>query len=199
MAMQARELTVPGAFEFTPQQFGDDRGRFLEWFKASEFEAATGAPMPDLRQANCSVSAAGVLRGVHYTLTPPGQAKYVTCVRGAFLDVIVDLRRESPTFGTWDSVLLDDVDRRAVYLPAGLGHAILSLEDQSTVMYLCSLEYSPDLDRDLDAFDPDLAIEWPTTGRDGTPLEYVRSGKDAVAPSLREAFTGLSRPHSRGA
>ncbi|ADG76711.1 dTDP-4-dehydrorhamnose 3,5-epimerase [Tsukamurella paurometabola DSM 20162] len=190
MAMRARGLTVPGAFEFTPQQFGDDRGRFLEWFKASEFEEATGAPMPELQQANCSVSAAGVLRGVHYTLTPPGQAKYVTCVRGAFLDVVVDLRRDSPTFGTWDTVLLDDVDRRAVYLPAGLGHAILSLEDRSTVMYLCSVEYAPDVDRELDAFDPDLAIDWPTEGRDGTPLTYVRSAKDEAAPSLREVFGG---------
>ncbi|CAM4008574.1 MULTISPECIES: dTDP-4-dehydrorhamnose 3,5-epimerase family protein [Tsukamurella] len=190
MGVQARGLTVPGAFEFTPQQFGDDRGRFLEWFKASEFEAATGSPMPELQQANCSVSAAGVLRGVHYTLNPPGQAKYVTCVRGAFLDVIVDLRRDSATFGTWDSVLLDDVDRRAVYLPAGLGHAILSLEDQSTVMYLCSSEYAPDLDREIDAFDPDLAIDWPTTGRDGAALHYVRSAKDGAAPSLREAFGG---------
>ncbi|GAA1081849.1 dTDP-4-keto-6-deoxy-D-glucose epimerase [Tsukamurella conjunctivitidis] len=193
--MKARQLSVPGAWEFTPQQFGDDRGRFLEWFKASEFEAVVGAPLT-LLQANCSVSAAGVLRGIHYTDDPPGQAKYVTCVRGAFLDVVVDLRPGSPTFGHWDHVLLDDVDRRVVHLPAGLGHAILSLEDQSTVMYLCSLEYSPELDHDLDALDPELGIAWPSTGRDGAPLEYVRSGKDAAAPTLRAAFgTGPAPAH----
>ncbi|GAA4397397.1 dTDP-4-dehydrorhamnose 3,5-epimerase [Tsukamurella soli] len=187
MTLSARELSIPGAWEFTPQQFGDDRGRFLEWFKASEFEAAVGTPL-SLLQANCSVSAAGVLRGIHYTDDPPGQAKYVTCVRGAFLDVIVDLRPSSPTFRRWDSVLLDDVDRRAVYLSAGLGHAILSLEDDSTVMYLCSLEYTPELDHDLDAFDPTLGIDWPTTGRDGSALTYVRSGKDAAAPSFASIF-----------
>lgn len=140
--MDIRELAVPGAWVVTPRQFRDERGAFVESFKASEFEKATGRPF-ELCQVNCSVSAAGVLRGIHYTEDPPGQAKYVTCVRGAFLDVVVDLRPGSPTYGRWDSVLLDDVDRRSVFLSEGLGHAILSLEDQSTVTYLCSLEYTP--------------------------------------------------------
>jgi dTDP-4-dehydrorhamnose 3,5-epimerase len=179
--MEFRELAVPGAWVITPRQFGDDRGMFLESFKASEFEKVTGRPF-DLRQANCSVSAAGVLRGIHYTEDPPGQAKYVTCVRGAFLDVVVDLRQGSPTYGRWDSVVLDDVERRSMYLSEGLGHAILSLEDRSTVTYLCSLEYAPEFDRDIDAFDPQLGIEWPTVGRDGRPLTYVRSPKDTAAP-----------------
>ncbi|MFF0816197.1 dTDP-4-dehydrorhamnose 3,5-epimerase family protein [Rhodococcus sp. NPDC003318] len=183
--MEFRELSIAGAWEITPRQFGDDRGVFLEWFKDSAFREAAGKPL-DLKQANCSVSAAGVLRGVHFTDNPPGQAKYVTCVRGAFLDVIVDLRVGSPTFGQWDSVLLDDADRRAVYLSEGLGHAILSLEDHSTVMYLCSIEYTPALDRDLSPLDPDLAIDWPTHGRDGTPLTYQLSEKDSAAPSLAD-------------
>lgn len=180
-----RELSIAGAWEFTPRQFGDDRGVFLEAFKASEFEKATGRAL-DLRQANCSVSSAGVLRGIHYTDHPPGQAKYVTCVRGAFLDVVVDLRADSPTYGRWDSVLIDDVDRRAVFLSEGLGHAILSLADDSTVVYLTSLEYTPELDHDLDALDPDLAIDWPTVGRDGAPLNITRSAKDTAAPRLRD-------------
>jgi dTDP-4-dehydrorhamnose 3,5-epimerase len=179
--MEFRELAVPGAWVITPRQFGDDRGMFLESFKASEFEKVTGRPF-DLRQVNCSVSAAGVLRGVHYTEDPPGQAKYVTCVHGAFLDVVVDLRPGSSTYGRWDSVVLDDVDRRSVFLSEGLGHAILSLADHSTVTYLCSLEYTPEFDRDIDAFDPQLSIEWPTVGRDGNRLTYVRSPKDAAAP-----------------
>jgi len=185
--MTFRELKIPGAFEFIPRQFGDDRGVFFEWFKSSAFEEAVGRPL-ELQQANCSVSAAGVLRGIHFTDTPPGQAKYVTCTRGAFLDVIVDLRIGSPTFGTWDSVLIDDVDRRAVYLPEGLGHAILSLEDGSTVMYLCSIEYTPTLDRDINPLDPDLAIDWPTLARDGTALEYTLSDKDRAAPTLAQAI-----------
>lgn len=185
--MTFRELNIKGAYEFTPRQFGDDRGVFFEWFKSSAFAEAVGHEL-ELQQANCSVSAAGVLRGIHFTDTPPGQAKYVTCVKGAFLDVIVDLRVGSPTFGQWDSVLIDDVDRRAVYLSEGLGHAILSLEDGSTVMYLCSIEYTPTLDRDLNPLDTGLGIDWPTLARDGSPLEYQLSDKDRAAPSLAQAI-----------
>ncbi|NNH74103.1 dTDP-4-dehydrorhamnose 3,5-epimerase family protein [Nocardia uniformis] len=183
--MEIRELSVPGAWEFTPRQFGDDRGVFLESFKASEFEKAVGRPF-DLRQVNVSTSAAGVLRGIHYTQNPPGQAKYVTCVRGAFLDVVVDLRPTSPTFGRWDAVVIDDENRRSVYLSEGLGHALLSLEDGSTVTYLCSLEYTPEFDGEIDAFDPAIGIEWPTVGRDGRPLTFNRSPKDAAAPLLAD-------------
>ncbi|MFC9994641.1 dTDP-4-dehydrorhamnose 3,5-epimerase family protein [Nocardia sp. NPDC127526] len=183
--MRIRELAVPGAWEFTPVLRGDERGIFVETFKASEFEKAVGRPF-DLLQVNTSTSAAGVLRGIHYTENPPGQAKYVTCLRGAFLDVVVDLRPGSPTYGRWDGVLLDDIDRRSVFLSEGLGHALLSLENNSTVNYLCSLEYTPEFDRDLDAFDPDLAIEWPTVGRDGEPLTFIRSAKDAAAPRLAD-------------
>lgn len=185
--MSFRELKIAGAWEYTPRQFGDDRGVFFEWFKSSAFQHAVGRPL-DLQQANCSVSAAGVLRGIHFTDSPPGQAKYVTCTKGAFLDVIVDLRVGSPTFGQWDCVLIDDIDRRAVYLSEGLGHAILSLEDGSTVMYLCSIEFNPSLDRDLNPLDVELAIDWPTHARDGSPLTYQLSNKDRDAPSLADAL-----------
>lgn len=195
--MSFRELKIAGAYEYTPRQFGDDRGVFFEWFKSSAFTDAVGRPLT-LEQANCSVSAAGVLRGIHFTDSPPGQAKYVTAVTGAFLDVIVDLRVGSPTFGQWDSVLIDDVDRRAVYLPEGLGHAILSLEDGSTVMYLCSIEYTPSLDRDIDPLDPDLGIDWPTLARDGSPLEYQLSDKDRAAPSLADAIAAGYLPKFQG-
>ncbi|MFI5778587.1 dTDP-4-dehydrorhamnose 3,5-epimerase family protein [Nocardia sp. NPDC051570] len=182
--MRIRELAVPGAWEFTPVLRGDDRGIFAETFKASEFEKAVGRPF-DLLQVNTSTSAAGVLRGVHYTEDPPGQAKYVTCTRGAFVDVVVDLRPGSPTFGAWDSVIIDEVDRRSVFLAEGLGHALLSLADDSTVVYLCSSEYSPEFDRGIDAFDPEVGIEWPAVDRDGRPLTFLRSPKDAAAPSIR--------------
>jgi dTDP-4-dehydrorhamnose 3,5-epimerase len=178
--VQVRELKVPGALEITPRQFGDDRGKFLEWFKDSTFSAAVGHRL-DLAQANCSVSARGVLRGIHYADVPPGQAKYVTCVRGAVLDVAIDIRVGSPTFGTWDSVLLDTVDRRVIYLAEGLGHAFLSLEDDSTVVYLCSTGYAPEREREIHPLDPALGIAWPTTE---TPQ---LSPKDAAAPTLAEA------------
>lgn len=186
--MEYRELKVPGAWEITPQQFGDDRGVFLEWFKAERFVAAVGHEL-DLKQANASVSAAGVLRGIHFADVPPGQAKYVTCLKGAVLDVVVDLRVGSPTFGVWDSVMLNDADRRAIYLPEGLGHAFLSLEDGSTVAYLCSTGYAPGREHGVHPLDPAIGIDWPTTARDGSSMTVQLSDKDAVAPTLSAART----------
>ncbi|PFG32536.1 dTDP-4-dehydrorhamnose 3,5-epimerase [Sanguibacter antarcticus] len=191
--MEYRELSVPGAWEITPKQFGDPRGVFLEWFKAEKFEEALGHPL-DLQQANCSVSSAGVLRGIHFADTPPGQAKYVTCAKGAVLDVVVDVRVGSPTFGQWDSVLLDDTDRRAIYLGEGLGHAFMALEDDSTVMYLCSTGYSPGREHGIHPLDPEVGIEWPTTARDGSPLAPLLSDKDVAAPSLSEAVASSLLP-----
>ncbi|MGV0813540.1 dTDP-4-dehydrorhamnose 3,5-epimerase [Mycolicibacterium boenickei] len=175
--MTARELTIPGAWEITPRLHGDARGLFFEWFTQDGFTEMTGHQF-DVRQANCSVSAAGVLRGVHFAQLPPSQAKYVTCVRGVVLDVVVDIRVGSPTFGQWDSVLLEEHNRRSVYLSEGLGHAFLSLEDNSTVMYLCSAPYNPDREHTILA--TDLGIEWPI---DGEPL---LSERDAAAPTLEQ-------------
>lgn len=184
--MTYRELAVPGAWEITPRQHGDPRGVFLEWFQGAPFAEALGHRF-ELAQANCSVSAAGVLRGIHYADVPPGQAKYVTCAAGAVLDVIVDIRVGSPTFGAWDTVLLDDVDRRAVYLSEGLGHAFLSLADGSTVLYLCSTPYTPGREHGVHPLDATVGIRWPTTARDGSPLEVQLSDKDTAAPGLEEA------------
>ncbi|NTW38589.1 MAG: dTDP-4-keto-6-deoxy-D-glucose epimerase [Cellulomonadaceae bacterium] len=184
--MKFRELSIAGAWEVTPRQHGDSRGMFLEWFKTESFTPVVGHPL-DLQQANMSVSAAGVLRGIHFADVPPGQAKYVTCTRGAVLDVVVDLRTGSPTFGRWDSVLLDDVDRRAVYLSEGLGHGFMSLEDHSTVAYLCSTGYAPGREHGIHPLDPELAITWPTSDRAGLPLTAQLSEKDAAAPSLSQA------------
>lgn len=184
--MDYRELKVPGAWEITPRQFGDHRGVFLEWFKDPGFSANVGRTL-DLAQANCSVSAAGVLRGIHFADVPPGQAKYVTCVRGAILDVVVDMRVGSPTFGQWDSALLDDVDRRAVFISEGLGHGFLSLEDDSTVIYLCSTGYAPDREHEVSPLDPGIGIDWPVVGRDGSSLQWTLSDKDLAAPTLQQA------------
>src|SRR4029079_8440106 len=133
--VEVRELAIPGAWEITPQQHADDRGVFYEWFTDAGFQKFTGHRL-DLRQASVSVSAAGVLRGLHFAQLPPSQAKYVTCPRGAVFDVVVDIRVGSPTFGTWDATVLDDRHHRSIYLSQGLGHAFLALQDNSTVMYL---------------------------------------------------------------
>jgi dTDP-4-dehydrorhamnose 3,5-epimerase len=185
--MTFRPLRIAGAWEFTPRQFADTRGAFLEYFQGAPFAEAVGHRLT-VAQANLSVSAAGVVRGLHYADVPPSQAKYVTCARGAVLDVVVDIRVGSPTFGQWESVLLDDVDRRAVYLSEGLGHAFMSLEDESTVLYLCSAPYAPGREHGVNPLDPALGIAWPTTARNGHPLAPLLSDKDAAAPFLAEAL-----------
>jgi dTDP-4-dehydrorhamnose 3,5-epimerase len=176
----ARELAVPGAWEITPQVHTDSRGLFFEWFTDSGFTEFAGHRL-DLRQANCSVSAAGVLRGVHFAQVPPSQAKYVTCLRGSVFDVVVDIRVGSPTFGTCDAVVLDDRHRRTVYISEGLGHAFLSLQDDSTVMYLCSASYAPGREHTINALDPGLDIAWPVV--DGEP---ILSDRDRDAPTLEQ-------------
>jgi dTDP-4-dehydrorhamnose 3,5-epimerase len=178
--MTVRELAIPGAWEITPQQHADDRGVFYEWFSDPEFVEFSGHRF-DLRQANCSVSAAGVLRGLHFAQLPPSQAKYVTCLHGKVLDVVVDIRFGSPTFGQWDSVLLDDRDRRSIYISEGLGHAFLALQDDSTVMYLCSAGYDPAREHTINVLDPAFDIVWPDL--DGEP---IMSDRDREAPMLEE-------------
>jgi dTDP-4-dehydrorhamnose 3,5-epimerase len=175
-----RALGIDGAWVLEPRIPADSRGVFLEWFRGAEFRDATGHDF-GLAQANCSVSAAGVVRGIHYADVPPSQAKYVTCVHGAVLDVVVDIRVGSRTFGSWEAVRLDDESRHAVYIAEGLGHAFLALTDGATVVYLCSAPYAPDREHGLNPLDPDIGIDWPAG------VDPVLSPKDAAAPGLREA------------
>jgi dTDP-4-dehydrorhamnose 3,5-epimerase len=192
-----RALRIEGAWEFTPRQFRDPRGVFLEWFKESVFREEVGHTL-GLGQANLSVSTAGVIRGIHFADVPPGQAKYVTCVTGAVFDVVIDIRVGSPTFGQWDSVLLDDQMRRAVYLTEGLGHAFMSLEAGSTVVYLCSTPYAPEREHGIHPLDPEIGIAWPTQARNGSPIVPDLSEKDAIAPSIADATaSGLLPDHGR--
>ena len=158
--MEIRELAVPDAYALDLVPHGDPRGRFTEWYRADVLAGETGFGLT-LAQANHSVSARGVLRGVHFALVPPGQAKYVYCPSGRVLDVIVDIRVGSPTFGVHDSVVLDSDEPRAVYLSEGLGHAFVSLADGSSVTYLVSTGYAPDREFGINPMDPELDLPWP--------------------------------------
>lgn len=183
--LPVRPLSISGTWLVTPHVYADDRGCFLEWFRAEEVARDLGY-QPDIAQANCSVSRRGVIRGIHFADVPPGQAKYVTCVSGTILDVAVDLRVGSPTFGRWEAVQLDHADRHALYLAEGLGHAFMALSDQATVTYLCSTAYSPAREHGIHPLDPVIGITWPGD------VEVVLSEKDAVAPGLNEAlYRGL--------
>jgi dTDP-4-dehydrorhamnose 3,5-epimerase len=179
-----QSLGIDGAWVYTPQVHADDRGSFAEIFRGAEFAADLGYRL-EVAQSNCSVSRRGVIRGIHYADVPPGQAKYVTCVAGAGLDVIVDIRVGSPTFGKWEAVQLDGATRRAVFLSEGLGHAFMSLTDQATLLYLCSTPYAPGREHGVHPLDPALGIAWPLDETGGTPL---LSPKDAAAPTLEDAL-----------
>ncbi|MFE9450336.1 dTDP-4-dehydrorhamnose 3,5-epimerase [Streptomyces sp. NPDC006739] len=175
-----RPLAIEGAWVLEPKVFPDERGSFHEWFRGADFRAATGQDLT-LAQANCSVSRRGTLRGIHFADVPPGQAKYIKCVRGAVVDVTVDIRAGSPTYKQWEAVRLDDQTHHAVYLSEGLGHAFFALTDDATVVYLCSEGYAPEREHGIHPLDPGLGIEWPAG------IEPLLSPKDEQAPTLAEA------------
>lgn len=177
--MEVRELSIAGAWEFTPRQHSDDRGVFLEWFKAEIFEKTVGHPF-ELAQANISVSKAGSIRAIHYALVPPGQAKWVTCPAGALRDFVIDIRVGSPTFGQYESAVLDPENRKCLYISEGLGHGFSALKDDTTLAYLCSTPYNPEREHTVSPLDPTLGIDWGVE----TPL---MSERDMTAPSLAEA------------
>jgi len=179
--VQIRELTIPDSYEITPVQRADDRGLFLEWYRFDKLEEVVGHPLA-LRQANLSVSKKGVVRGIHFADVPLGQAKYVTAAHGAVLDFVIDIRVGSPTFGQWDAVRLDDVDRKAIYISEGLGHAFVALTDDATVSYLVTDTYNPTGEHGINPLDTDIALVFPDEAG-----EALLSPKDTDAPTLREA------------
>lgn len=182
--MDISALPIAGAWLLTPRQYADERGTFLEWFRADLLAAATGRDFA-VRQANHSVSARGVVRGVHFAAVPPGQAKLVYCPRGAILDVVVDVRAGSPTYGEHAAVRLDDTDRRCVFIAEGLGHAFVAFADDTSVTYLTSSTYDPVAERGVSPLDPELGLPWPLPAG-----ELMLSPKDAAAPSLADALAG---------
>ncbi|OYX59359.1 MAG: dTDP-4-dehydrorhamnose 3,5-epimerase [Micrococcales bacterium 32-70-13] len=179
--MQIRELSIAGAFEVTPRQFPDDRGTFFEWYRFDALADVVGHPLT-LRQGNGSISRRGVVRGIHFADVPPSQAKYVTVAHGSVIDFVIDIRVGSPTFGQWDSVVLDTVDRRALYISEGLGHCFVALEDDTAVSYLVSEVFAPDREHGITPLDQTVALELPFS-----PDELLLSPKDLAAPTLLEA------------
>jgi dTDP-4-dehydrorhamnose 3,5-epimerase len=179
--VEFRELGVRHSYEVTPKLFADDRGLFTEWFRADHLEKHTGRSFATV-QANLSRSRRGVVRGIHFASIPPSQAKFVTCVSGAVLDYVVDIRLGSPTFGMWDSVLLDDVDRRGIFIPEGLGHAFVALTDDAVVSYLVTAPFNAEREHGIDPTDASIGLAFPDDLG-----ELKLSPKDTDAPSLAEA------------
>jgi NDP-hexose 3,5-(Or5-) epimerase len=178
--MRAEELSVPGVFLVTPEPFRDDRGSFHEALRIEELEKITARPFT-ARQINYSVSRRNTLRGIHSVTVPPGQAKYVTCVRGALRDIAVDLRLGSPTYGEYTSNDLDAETGHCVYIPEGVGHGFLALTDDTCICYVLSSPHVPGTQIDIDPLDPELALPW------GFREPPLMSAKDAQSPSAAAA------------
>lgn len=179
--MTIENLDIQGCWVFKPRVFEDNRGSFFEWFQDSTFESASNTNF-NIAQANCSISNKGVIRGIHFAKMPPGQAKYVTCFSGSVFDVVVDLRKGSPTFGKWRSVVIDSRSPSALYIPSGIGHAFMALEDNTTFVYLCDQRYNPGNEFDISPFDQTIAITWPSE------IEPVLSEKDKTGANFEDLF-----------
>jgi epimerase EvaD len=173
--------TIDGAFQFTPPVFPDDRGLFASPYQEAPFAEALDRPLFPVRDVSHNRSARGVLRGIHYTVAPPGRAKYVYCPYGRVQDYLVDLRVGSPTFGRWDTTELTGDNCRALYIPVGVGHAFLSLQDDSVIVYLMSEGYVPANELAISPLDPGIGLPIPSG------LTIRQSGRDAAAPTLAQA------------
>ena len=158
--MKVTPLAIAGAWLIESPVYPDDRGIFREWFKLEALKEI-GVPAFEVRQANTSISKRGVIRGIHYSPEIDGQTKLVTCTSGSVLDVIVDLRPESPTYGDHLEVELSESLGKCVYVSSGLGHGFQALKDNSVITYLLDKEYSPENEFGVNPLDPNLNIKWP--------------------------------------
>jgi dTDP-4-dehydrorhamnose 3,5-epimerase len=173
-----RPLTIDGAWIFESRVHGDDRGYIREWFNSAVVKETLGREFL-VAQTNLSKSKRGVVRGIHFSTAPVGQAKWITCANGALWDVVVDIRPSSPTFKQWEAHKLRAGDNRSIFISEGLGHAFVSLENETVISYLLSSQYSPLDEHAINPLDPEINITWPK-------LSLTFSEKDAAAPSLRD-------------
>lgn len=183
--MNIIDTKIPDLLILEPKVFGDDRGWFMESFNLKTFSSALqerGLTVPDFVQDNHSMSQAGVLRGLHYQLNPFAQGKLVRVVQGRALDVAVDIRKDSPTFGQWVSVELSGDNHRQFWIPAGFAHGFLALEDNTQFLYKTTNYYNKDSERSIVWNDETLAIDWQTEN-----LELKLTDKDLSGASFKEA------------
>jgi dTDP-4-dehydrorhamnose 3,5-epimerase len=185
MPFEYHPTEIPEVILVDPRRFADDRGFFMETYKASEF-ATHGLPTTFV-QDNLSYSSRGVLRGLHYQLHPEAQGKLVTALTGRIFDVAVDIRRGSPTFGRWVGQELSAQNGQMLYVPPGFAHGFCVLSDTAHVLYKVTAEYAPELDRGILWNDPEIGITWPVK-------DPVLSAKDAALPVLREADNSFRFP-----
>jgi dTDP-4-dehydrorhamnose 3,5-epimerase len=180
------ELSIPGAYVLDSTVWGDERGFFREWFKRADLDAM-GIGFT-IEQANLSMSRRGVVRGLHYSIAPEGQAKLVTCAFGELDDVIVDVRVGSPTFGHVEIVHLAAGEERSVLLPAGAAHGFCVRSELAALSYLLSSPFNPTMELEINPFDETLDVQWDLSG------PAIMSDKDAKGPSLNDRIAAGELP-----
>src|SRR4051794_10206528 len=188
--MQPVPTRLDGPLLLQPEVFGDDRGFFLECYRASTL-AALGVG-DEFVQDNHSRSRRGVVRGMHFAVGSGAAAKLVRCPRGAILDVLVDVRRGSPTFGEWESFELDDRSLRLLYVPSGFAHGFCALDELNDVIYKQTAYYDPSREGGIAWNDPDVGIAWPSD------IDFQVSDRDSVAPRLADVADTLPFTWSSG-
>lgn len=178
--MNVIETEIPGVLIFEPKVFGDERGFFYESFNEKVFEAAVGYKV-NFIQDNHSKSSHGVLRGLHFQMSPFAQAKLVRCVIGEVFDVAVDIRKDSSTYGQWVGVNLSAENKRQLWIPEGFAHGFLVLSETAEFVYKTTNYYSPEHDRSVLWCDEEIDISWPKITQD-----YILSEKDRKAAKLKD-------------
>jgi len=179
---------IDGVFLFAPKVFGDSRGEFYESFRSKQTLDETGVIF-NVAQINNSISSRGVIRGIHFKQSPPGQQKFVSVFSGAIIDIAIDLRRSSPTFKKWQAFELNDSNRQSLLLGNGIGHAFLSLQDETKVTYLCDTVFQPEKEHGINPMS--AGIDWGHLALSKGISTWLLSDKDRNAPDLNEVETLL--------
>jgi dTDP-4-dehydrorhamnose 3,5-epimerase len=177
--MKTTPLSIDGSWKIDFQRFDDNRGYFYESFKEEDFKTHIGRNFK-IKQTNTSSSSKGSVRGIHFAMVPPSQAKLVQCQRGSIRDYVIDIRVGSPTFGKFEVVELGENSASAVFIEEGLAHAFVALENHTVVTYYVSEKYNPEREKGINPFDKTLNVKWPD-------LELILSEKDKQAISLDES------------
>lgn len=183
--MPYKETEIKGAYIFTPWIFNDARGGFHESFKIEEVKRETGVTF-NVSQVNNSTSRKGALRGIHLKQNPPGQRKFISVHQGAIFDVIVDLRRSSPTFGRWLGLELNSSNQYSLLLDSGIGHGFLSLEANTVVSYLVDTKFEPELERTINPLS--FGIDWVSPAKERGIETFTLSDRDRDAIPFNEAL-----------
>jgi dTDP-4-dehydrorhamnose 3,5-epimerase len=179
-----QKTNIKDVFLFTPQVFEDSRGHFFESFRQDKTLEETGFNF-EVKQFNTSLSKRGVLRGIHFKKNPPGQAKFVSVSQGMILDLAIDLRKSSKTFGEWQAFELSNDNNQSLLLGYGIGHAFLALEDNTKVSYLCDSVFEPDIEFGINPLK--AGIDWQELAKPFGLSEFVVNEKDSLAPGLKDA------------